>query len=414
MSDPGEKLHIVFINQYFPPDGAPTGLMLGKVAQQLVEDGHEVTVLCSSGGYTRSENSTLLDGNAPRVVRIPATSFGRFRTAGKLADYASFYLGVATRLLSLSPPPDRVVSLTTPPDLSLLGRVCSRLKGGDHAHWVMDLYPDVMTAHGMIGERGLPHRMLGALARFGMGGRRASSIVVLGPDMEERVGRLLGNGREIDWVPLWQTTMVDASESTEAQAKLLRHERGWAADDVVFMYSGNMGLGHRFDDMLDAASRPSTGGPRRRFAFFGEGKRRAEIISRSREGEVELHDRVSMDKLAAHLASADVHLASMDAKWDGTMVPSKLQGSFAAGRPVLFIGSENSSIGRWIKNSGGGWVVPAGDAEAMDAALQSASDAKERQQRGSAALDFARKHFDPGTNARQVAGIFSKPPVGKR
>ena len=414
MSELGAKLHIVFINQYFPPDGAPTGLMLSKVAQQLVEDGHEVTVLCSSGGYTKAEHSTLLDGNAPRVIRIPATSFGRFRTVGKLADYASFYLGVATRLLSLSPAPDRVVSLTTPPYLSLLGRVCSRLKGGDHAHWVMDLYPDVMTAHGMLGEGGLPHRLLGALARFGMGGERASSVVVLGPDMEERVGRLLGNGREIDWVPLWQTTVADATEVTEAEAKLLRHERGWAADEVVFMYSGNMGLGHRFDDMLDAASRTSAEGPRRRFAFFGEGKRRAEILSRAEEGaSVELHDRVSLGKLAAHLASADVHLASMDAKWDGTMVPSKLQGSFAAGRPVLFIGSEKSSIGRWIQSSGGGWVVPAGDAVAMDEALHSACNAREREQRGNAALDFARKNFDPGINARQVAGIFSKPPVGR-
>jgi len=42
--------------------------------------------------------------------------------------------------------------------------------------------------------------------------------------------------------------------------------------------------------------------------------------------------------------------ASTDSKiWNGTMVPSKLQGIFAAARPVLLVGSHASSIGRWIE-----------------------------------------------------------------
>jgi len=44
-------LKIVFLNQYYPSDAAPTGVMLEGVVGCLIKDGHEVTVLCASGGY---------------------------------------------------------------------------------------------------------------------------------------------------------------------------------------------------------------------------------------------------------------------------------------------------------------------------------------------------------------------------
>ena len=116
-------MHVVLLNQYYPPDGAPTGVMLGAVAQSLLKDGHEVTVFCASGGYSaakgdggtpecgtvRNAGSTD-DGGGIRIVRIGATRFGRGTFVGKLLDYASFYLGVAWKLLVLRPKPDLVVA----------------------------------------------------------------------------------------------------------------------------------------------------------------------------------------------------------------------------------------------------------------------------------------------------------------
>ena len=45
-------MHLVLINQYYPPDLAPTGWMLEAVAEEVVRAGHRVTVLCAAGeGY---------------------------------------------------------------------------------------------------------------------------------------------------------------------------------------------------------------------------------------------------------------------------------------------------------------------------------------------------------------------------
>ena len=91
-----------------------------------------------------------------------------------------------------SPKPDRIVALTTPPYLSLLARFFSKFHGADHAHWVMDLYPDVMEAHGMLKPGGMLNRVLGALTRWGFGGERCACVLSLGPDM--------ANG----WVAIWE------------------------------------------------------------------------------------------------------------------------------------------------------------------------------------------------------------------
>ena len=621
-------MHLVFLNQYYPPDAAPTGVMLEGLVEGLLRDGHQVSVLCAAGGYAgktqddktqdaRQEDdsnvelstsnierrtqedcgfaqkhatqaplptrlnsprtidnfsSSLASGVLPScvsssmpareagtfsqlcIIRIGASKFGRSTFAGKLLDYTSYYLGATWKLLTLRVRPDRVVALTTPPYLSVIARLISKLRGADHAHWVMDLYPDVLAAHGMLDERGLGYRLLAGLARWGMGGKRCAAVLTLGPDMAERVrgmmrgvrARLLDERRDdrthdakfdrnsnvghptsqierptkgerregpeacaktsrktrhrreisVSWVPLWGAEAlgsngqagqdvigISAGEdgrlpggesgstlgkvevssvvfggalspiekpSISPDALALRRARGWGDEDLVVMYSGNMGLGHRFGEVLAAAkdwrswmadrgseikedlkctatafssgiqNSSSTAqdprasifpaGRRLRFVFFGGGKRRGEVeefVLSNPGSAIELYDYASADELAAHLQSADVHLASLDPVWTGMMVPSKVQGIFAAARPVIFIGSDESSIGRWVLESGGGWVVAADHVVDLQAALASACDPSVLACRGTAAKAFAELHFDRRTNIARIVSVLT-------
>lgn len=439
-------MHLVFLNQYHPPDAAPTGVMLKAVVEELAAQGHEVSVICTQGGYADTPSRMGEDAhNAPlqetplRVIRIRATRFGRGTFLGKLADYVSYYAGVAWRLWWLNPRPDRVVALTTPPYLGVLARAMSRLRGADHAHWVMDLYPDVMVAHGMLREGGPAHRMLARLARWGFGGKRCAALLTLGPDMAQRLGNLINDrptpdggkskvhGFTIGWVPLWST--VENGTVDETAVAKRRHEMGWRDDELVVMYSGNMGLGHRFTEILEviqqnvaavhdrrseceaaSPSTPTIHHPKSsaRFVFFGDGRRRVEIerfMAEHPDAPVELHDYAPADALGVHLRSADVHLASLAAGWTGTMLPSKLQGIFAAARPVIFIGDENSAIAGWVRESGGGWVVAPAKTKEFALALGEAHDPETRESRGRAAMTFASANFDRNTNIRRIAGI---------
>lgn len=380
--------------------------MLERVAGDLVDQGHEVTILCAQGGYGDTEKGQASPGKDDsdrtrpyRVIRIGATGFGRKTFVGKLVDYAGFYLGVGWHLLFLRPKPDRLVALTTPPFLSVLVRLLSKVRGGDHAHWVMDLYPDVMVAHGMISATGLPARILGALTRWGFGGRRSRMVLTLGPDMEDRLGACLSEDTPRTWIPLWGTAGEPAAAPADARGGEGR---------LVLMYSGNMGLGHRFGEFLEAAEKA---GGQHLWKFHGQGKRRREIeafLEEHPNAPVTLGPYVPREELAAHLAAADVHLASLEESWEGTMVPSKLQGIFAIGRPVIFVGSETCAIGRWILSSDGGWVVPPGRVDGLLQVLQEARDDELRRRKGARARRFAEEHFSAALNGPKIARALTR------
>ena len=359
-------------------------------------------MICSCRSYdgaSRYPRHEILDG--VEAARLPATGFGRRGFIGKLADYASFYVSLLAALLFGRNRPDLILSLTTPPYIGLLAKLAAGRHRCRHAHWIMDLYPDVMSAHGMV-KNGLFIRILQRLTRFQFKG--ADHIIALGPTMADSIAKYSQNHATTSWFPLWSDSELLPWPDNEPNA--LRAERKWTPDQVVFLYSGNLGLGHRFGEFLEAARRLGVSGPR--WVFAGGGKRKAEIEAAAKaipESRIDFLGYVPHDKLRAHLCAGDVHLVSLDSAWQGLMVPSKLQASFAVGRPVIYVGGRECEIAVWIQESGGGWVVGENDVEGLLKAIGQALDPVERRKRGNAALQFARKHFNLSASCARIAQL---------
>ncbi|MGO9815646.1 MAG: glycosyltransferase, partial [Isosphaeraceae bacterium] len=133
----------------------------------------------------------------------------------------------------------------------------------------------------------------------------------------------------------------------------------------------NLGLAHSFDEFLEAARRL-----RDRddlvFLFVGAGPRAEEVRSaRNREGltNVRLLDYVPRHELHRSLSVADVHLISMRREMTGIVVPGKLYGIMAAGRPALFVGPSHCETADTIRRAGCGFTIAPGDGEGVVSAL---------------------------------------------
>ena len=329
--------------------------------------------------------------------RLPAPRLGS-GPVGRLSQQ-SVFLAALTGALAGARRADLVLSLTTPPYLGLVARAVANLRGTRHAHWVMDVYPDALAAHGWLAPAGLPFRTLQSLARLQLLG--AARVLGLGPVQSARIAAYTGG--EVAWVPLWASGA--AAAHGEAIARV-RAERGWSRDEVVLLYSGNLGRGHTLDEFLEAARRLGPSGPR--WAFGGGGERAAEISAFRRHepgARVESFPYVPSERLAETLGAGDVHLVSLRGAWQGLIVPSKLQAAFAAGRPVLMVGGRDNDAARWLEESGGGWRAEEGDLDALLAAIEQARDAGERTRRGQRALAYAREHFDPVRNCARIADL---------
>jgi len=144
-------VHVVLLNQYYAPDEAATAQLLGDVGAALVRAGHDVTAICGDRSYAepsrRYAKRETIDGVA--VYRIRTTGFGRGNPIGRLADYVTFVGGAFFRLF-LVRRPDVVMSLTTPPLISLVGALAAHMRGAKALLWSMDLYPDLAYALGAI------------------------------------------------------------------------------------------------------------------------------------------------------------------------------------------------------------------------------------------------------------------------
>ena len=353
-------MRLVILNQFFYPDHSATSQLMTDLAESLVARGFEVTALAGRGRYNGGGGLPPREEyRGVRVERAWATGFGKARTAGRLADYLTFYLGAAWRLLTLRRH-DVVLVLTTPPLISLPALLVCRLRRMKLVALVQDVYPDVAVALGALSERGLATRLLDALNRLVL--RRADRIVVLGECMRERVAEKAGAGadRRIDVIHNWAdgekiAPLADGEENT------FRREHGLGARFVV-LFSGNFGRVNEFATVLDAARR-LRGREDVLFLFVGDGARAAEIegfVRRESLANVRVLPYQSREMLRYSLAAGDAHLVTLADGLAGLSVPSKAYGVLAAGRPILFVGDPRSAVARLVAEHGCGEVVPAG------------------------------------------------------
>ena len=139
-------------------------------------------------------------------------------------------------------------------------------------------------------------------------------------------------------------------------------EANGIGDRPVVMYSGNLGVAHPFNAILDAAQLLQQKMPEALLLIVGDGPRLADVQARVEQEQltnVQFFPLQPHDKLAESLSAADLHLACMYDELCGLVVPSKVYGILAAGRPCVFIGPEKSEAARVILENECGSVLPA-------------------------------------------------------
>jgi hypothetical protein len=265
-------MNIVLLNQFFPPARAPTGWVLADLAEELVRRGHAVTVLTSAAGYGAATGARRATPSGVRLVRVGQGGAHRTGLGAKLRDYLSFFR-CAWRELEKMPRPDALVCMTTPPFSGLLGARLQARRGVPYVLWCMDLYPEALAAHGILRPWNPLAPLLRRCARRERG--RAAVVVALGADMVELVAA--AGARRIVEIPFW--TAFAPTPALEAEARALRRARGWADDEIVLLYSGNMGRAHRADEFA-ALAELLGGGPRAAgSSFSGGGPQRAGLAT---------------------------------------------------------------------------------------------------------------------------------------
>ena len=265
-----------------------------------------------------------------------------------------------------------IVFLSQPPLFYVIGAIFARARPGNRVilH-VMDLYPDLLGAGGVLRSDSLAYRLLQRLAANAM--RRADSIIVIGRCMRDRVIALGADRDRVRIVPNW----AHPSRAALSGPDEVRYEHHLSGKFVV-MYSGNLGNFHQFDTILEVAKRFEVT-ESVRFVFAGQGTRHREVHDAIKSGQenILLLPSQGLSVLASFLRAADVHFVSLRSGMEGLMVPSKFYGILAAGRPVIYEGDESGEVARVIRETHCGRVVAPGAVRELEQAIRSYVDAPE-------------------------------------
>jgi colanic acid biosynthesis glycosyl transferase WcaI len=380
-------MKILLLNLYFSPDTSATAKMAETVVDALCKE-HEVTVVCGRPSYDPTERrgwrlwQSETKGRI-RIVRVGSTAFPRFNMKKRVLNYLSYVLLAVPRALFVRC--DVVLAMTDPPFEGIVGAFVAMLKGKPYAYNIRDMYPD-MAVGGAIVEPGLLARIWEKMHRWAL--RRAASVIVLGEDMKNRI---IAKGIDEAKIEVVRDGTEISEAGTDAPAldgEVIRKIR--SGFRFVLLHAGNLGFYGAWGTLL-AAARELTS-ENIGFVFVGEGAQRealaAEAAGISNVGFLPFFPG---SKIASVLAAADAHLITVKRGLEGVVVPSKMYGILAAGKPIVAVAPPETDVAVLGARQGFGIATdPDRPAELVAAIRALVADDNRVKQMGAAAKEAAR------------------------
>jgi glycosyltransferase involved in cell wall biosynthesis len=242
-------------------------------------------------------------------------------------------------------------------------------------NWLQDLFPEVACA---LAPNALPGWLeKGLLAARDRSLRLAAMNVVLSEGMQARLVARGINAKRVEVIPNWANA-AEVVPRTTAESQTRR--RVGLDPCFVVGYSGNLGRAHEFETLLGAA-RLLQADPDVVFLITGGGAKATSLqqaVQSQGLTNLVFQDYQPPELLGDSLAAADVHFVSLLPCLEGLIVPSKIYGILAAGRPAVFVGDPNGDVARLIGESGCGITVPVGQSGRLANELRQLRDDRQR------------------------------------
>ncbi len=367
---PTTSTRVLLLGQYFYPEISGTAQVLTELARALRADGMQVSVLTAQPTYQRRRwlpTREVLDGI--QIVRLPVPYLGRrFLIARGVS--AALYAALALGWLLVSGGSGVTLIVTNPPFLPWLGWIARKARGQRYVCLVQDLYPDILARLGVLKERGILARMWEWLNVRVY--RDAGAIVVLGERMAARLRLKPGSGQvrtRLEVIHNWADP--DLITPDREDGNWFRRAYG-LADKFVVLYSGNLGLVHDVETLLEAADLLRHD---ERFAFVfigGGGKARivAEFLRSRGLRNVQLLPYQPRERLPEAVTCGDIAAVTLAKGMEGLCVPGRFYTALAAGRAILAIVSRDCEVAELVHHYHCGIRVDQGDARGVVEALQ--------------------------------------------
>jgi glycosyltransferase involved in cell wall biosynthesis len=229
---------------------------------------------------------------------------------------------------------------------------------------IHDLYPDIAVNMGYLRNDSLVTLLWNKINQKIY--EAASFIVVLGRDVQRRIQDQVPaeQHEKVKFIPNWADPElicpVDQSRSPFIT------ELGLDGKFLV-QYSGNMGLAHDMETIIEAA-RALSDNEDINFVLIGGGGKLAKIkkmVENYGLKNVCFLPYQPRESLKYSLCASHISLISLERGAEGLSVPSKLYGIMASGRPIIAIMPSNTEVALTLNEYQCGFISPPKDVDSL-------------------------------------------------
>jgi glycosyltransferase involved in cell wall biosynthesis len=345
---------IALISQYYYPDSAATGYLMTDLAEGLVKRGMDVVVYTGYPSYwgVKKDYNHSEYHNKVNIQRLFHFRTDTRTKLGSILHGLSFFFAALTHSL-LKHEKRPFIIVTTPPFLPILGWIVHKIRKIRYVIIIHDIDPEISIKVGFI-RQGYLTNLWDKVTIYAM--EDAEQLVVLGECMAQRIQQKIPNNADkINIIQNW---------TDENYIKpMTKNENFFAKDNglvnsFIILYSGNMGVNHNLEVIIDAAKRLASDSFS--FVFIGEGVKKKQLVEKAEQlrlNNIRFFDYQPYELLPFTMTCSDVIIISQDKGLDGLCVSSKFYSALAAGRPIIALVGQTTEIARVVQSSSCGFVI---------------------------------------------------------
>lgn len=386
-------MRIEFFTQLYYPDITTTAIIMKDLAEDLAEQGLATEVICAQPTYLIKQQCLKYEvKNGVFIERVRTFLFDKNRLPGRILNSFSCFLRMLFKVFFINQN-HLLVFNTNPALLSLVGLIKNSITGQKYVVLIHDLWPELPAYTGLLKENGLLFMIIDFLNILSL--RHSSGIIVLSDVMKKVVLQKVPEKKDCihvihNWADKTRIYPVAKEENS------ILEELGLCGKRVV-MYSGNLGRYQPLEVMIHAAEHL-----RNRddivFLFVGNGAKKQKLMKIKKIKDlrnVKFVPFQPMEKLAESLSMADVSLIGIMPENEGVIMPSKLYGLLAVGKPIICVSDENSEVVGILKKAGAGNHASIHDPVDLASKIVSIIDSPEKAQRmGENGRKYFLDHFE--------------------
>lgn len=353
---PPQRVLIVALN--YAPEQVGCAKYTTELAEDLVRRGHEVEVVCAPPYYPQW---SVLDGysgarwttevlNGVKLHRTPLYVPPRPTGLKRVLHLLSFGGASLPTAVAVARRFRPTVVFAVAPTLTSSVTALAAAKVAKARSWlhIQDFEVDAAFDLGLLRNQAARGVALGIEKAVLRAFDQVSSISPAMTALLARKGVEAGKIFELrNWVD------VDAIQALPAGLGAYRGATGVPDGDLVALYSGNMAAKQGIEMLADVARRLEADKAPVTFLLCGDGPARAPLEESCRGlGNVRFLPLQPVERLNELLNTADIHLLPQRPEAADLVLPSKLTGMLASGRPVLAMAQAGSGLAGEVEGCG--------------------------------------------------------------